>query len=348
MSGYIIASSLCVDTDSASATVNYPLLGRHKKNKRAVYWKCVYVFYWMSLHSNPDRQHVLYTNDKQPIVIDGVDIKERLEHMGIAIHFVEFSRFDPGSKSQQFRNAFYKYEAIKCLSQLDTPSILLDVDCLWHQPNAELDTLLASGQQLLIQDTYRFGQSPDNMMRHGISQSDLLTMYQRLDPQYPQDKPVWFGGELIAGSPQVLLKVVARLERVFDQVNVLPELPTFANGTGVYDNDEFLSSFVFNSYQGPIINTMDKYSSRVDTVQPRLFDWPTLANVPIWHLPPEKVRGFPLIFSKLMSLSNTDDFQQLANNIGGYVGMPNRTVGQHIDWMDHAKKKLKVLLGRPV
>lgn len=346
MTDFAIASSLCVDTDVDSSTVRYPMLGRHQKDKRAIYWKCAYVFFWTSLYFNPGKKHILFTNDRQPVLINAIDIKQKLRILGVEIRITAFERFDPRERSIRFRNAFYKFEAIRCLSELDYPSILLDVDCVWRLQSDELNRLIASGNCLLLQDTYQFGRLSGSHSRHGITQNDLMHIYHTIDPLFDQSFPIWYGGEIIAGSPQNLVRIVDQLELVFKQLKNADEVLRFKNNTGIFDNDEFISSFVYNSCNMPIIDSMNVYTTRVDTSYPRVVPWTLLSNVPIWHMPAEKVRGFPILFDALMSCKNSHDETKAVEQIGYYFGLPERTYGRSIDIKDALRKRMKQLLRR--
>jgi hypothetical protein len=120
-----IVTSICVDTKPEDSTINYPMIGiKSSEQKRKLYWKLATTFLCSSLRCNPQDEHVVYTNDPNPIIIiKGIDLKKRLQELGVKIEFLSFESFmPPASLSKAYKNAFYKLQVIKELGEIENSS----------------------------------------------------------------------------------------------------------------------------------------------------------------------------------------------------------------------------------
>ncbi len=304
-----------------------------------MYWQCVFTFCWSSTRTNPGIQHLVYTNDEEICTIAGVSIQGALEDMGVEIVHLPFEEFDPGDRSRKFRNAFYKLEVVKGMSGLAAPSLLVDSDCLWHKASSDLDDSMLQGDRLLLQDTYQRSSSPELREPHNVSMLDFGDLYRRIDPAYSTDRPIWYGGEIIGGTPEILARVSGSYSALFSELMSRPAADlNLANGDTIFDNDEYFSSFVFNNGDYDILDTWGRFSARVETRYPRRRTNSGLRDIPVWHLPYEKTRGLSALFSAVIH-GQLDDARKedLTSTLGGYVGAPRRTISRQTDAVDLAK-----------
>ena len=341
-----IVTSICVDKDSAASSVIYPMLGRQNASRREIYWLCVYVFCWVSIRVNPNQPHLVYTNDNVPAVVDGVNIQVALEELGVTLIDLPFTEFDPGARSSRFRNAFYKLDVVKALGALELPSILLDSDCLWHRPADGLAEIVCGGQQLLVQDTYQRSDRPRLQDPHDLSMVDFGDTYRQIDADYACAQPVWYGGELVGGTPALLRELSAVEKTIFDRVLAMDDPPAFHNGKSLFDNDEYISTYAYNCGKFSLADAYGRFSRRIDTIAGggRLSE--AVVAPPIWHLPAEKIRGFVFLFSAIAArqLDNVPATHMTAV-LGGYVGVPRRKIKAHLDWLARSKAMLRRVAG---
>ena len=328
---YNIVTSICVDTDDLGRSVDYPMLGTHVDKKRIIYWRCVYVFCMTSLRVNKNKDHIVYTNDFKEIIIAGINIKDKLMEQGVKIITLPFGKFDPKHHSERFRNAFYKLEVINALAKLNQPSILLDSDCLWTKRDQNLDNILISGTHVLLQDTYQREKYPHKRFPHNLSMEDMGTLYNKiplnqLDNQYP----IWYGGEIVGGSPKHFHKIGKSLLSTIEYCKKQHDLGNkliFPNGDSIFSNDEYISSYSYNSLKLEIFDTYGYFSKRMWTTASNNNIKDSDRNITIWHLTAEKNTGIKSLFYGI--LNENSDFwstteEKLPEYFGSIVGVPRR------------------------
>lgn len=330
---YNIAVFVCVDEKEEDALVAYDQLGNASvEERRALYWKLAYTFCAVSMRVNPDKRHIVFTNDIDQIIIEKKDIGEKLKTLGVEIRYLPFVNFNPQVYANRLKNAFYKFEVISALGKEKSGSILLDTDCLWIQNNAEFDNLI-NGDELLLYDVYARSDTPDAKGSHGISMRDMGDLYKKIQPGYPCDTPVRYGGEVIAGSAKTLKFFSERTKEVLDYVIGRAKKGEYFDVSKRWNflsGMELIASFVFNSGHFKIRH-INEYIKRIWT-------YPDINNVSkhdmdftIWHLIGEKQTGLNLLFyqalnqdSKFWKLNKED----LKYYIGQYCGIPKRKHGR--------------------
>jgi hypothetical protein len=324
----IIASCICVDESRADEKIVYTGLPRlfNTQERRSIYWKCAMVSFATSIRCNPSAQHILYTNDNQEFLIKGVNVKAKLEELGVEIRYLPFGSFKPPKGySTRFQNAFYKLDVLKALSEEKNAQILLlDSDCVWVRPDNYLAQVLQNNKVLLY-DYYNVS-SPQTKI-HGITQQEMGNLYREVDPDYPQPHPVWFGGEIIGGSSEHLSQICEQLAKAFRLILAkYPEHPPkFVDGNSIFDNDEYLSSFVYNQMTIPWINATG-YLRRILTALTYHTARPDDLNLTIWHLIEEKTQGFPLLYQEV---TNPDSYfwrvrlSEFSSYLGQFFGLPH-------------------------
>lgn len=330
---YNIVAFVCIDKDDEDAEVIYDQLGASSgEQRRVLYWKLAYTFFCVSGRINPNQKHIVFTNDANPIVIKGLDIKKELISKNVEIRYLPFKEFNPHRYSNRLKNAFYKFEVLTALGEEKTGSILLDTDCLWVENMPELDKLI-NNNELLVYDVYSRSHDPDEKGAHGLSMRDMGNLYKRINSFYKCSTPIRYGGELIGGSSAVLKKVGKEAKSIFDHLIIEAE-----NGNHYYFNNkwhilsgmELLGSYVYNSGKFKI-NHANGYIKRIWTL-------PEINNVnasdmdlAIWHLIGEKQSGLHLLFQQAIKPASRfwkiepEDLKVL---VGNYCGIPKRKYGR--------------------
>jgi hypothetical protein len=318
-----IVTSICVDTDDAGSQVNYPSLGKHKIHKREIYWRCVTTFCLTSLKFNPDQKHLVFTNDESDIVINNYDVKKNLADRGVEFKYLKFDRYDPDGHAKSFRNAFYKHEVINALAGLTVPSLLLDSDCIWTGRNNELFKILEEGRGLLLQDTYQRSANPDQKSPHNLSMSEMAEVFNKISINRLRKKyPIWFGGELIGASPEQFKIIGEQILKTLDYCKL--NSIEFSNGDSIFANDEYVSSYVYNSLNFNVIDTCNKYSKRLYTRYKINNLNKKDINLVIWHLPNEKNTGLKQLFYDIIKPGSGfwKDSSDPKYYLGSFVGIP--------------------------
>lgn len=322
-----IITSICVDENEHS-TSTYPNTKYSTSSQRRLfYWNCVIVFFCSSIRCNPKARHILYTNDQEPLIINGKDIYQYLKSLNVEIKYLPFSSFVPPDRiSRVFKNAFYKLDVIKELGTVEGHSLLLDSDCFWTKTDEELYALVQSDAVLL----YNVYENKDPTVKyHGISPSDMGQVFKQLDPNYPEPYPIRFGGEIISGSQQNFKYIASVLEKEFNNIiNSTTEPPLFNNGKKIFDGMEFFTSYVYNKL--PLntdwINTK-KFIRRIWTDVTSSFAVPSDIHLTIWHMPNEKKQGVPLLVKKILKQNSdfwTIPLSEFPHYLGKYLGVPER------------------------
>lgn len=323
----IIASCICVDESKADEKMIYTGLPGlfNTQERRAIYWKCATVSFATSVRCNPSAQHILYTNDTRELLLKGVDVKAKLKALGVEIRLLPFSSFKPPKGySTRFRNAFYKLDVLQALSrETGAPVLLLDSDCVWVRPDNFL-TQVFQKNTVLLYDYYNM--SNPHTKIHGISREEIGNLYREIDPDYPQPHPIWFGGEIIGANSEHLGQIGEQLEKVFALILAkYPEYPPrFADGTSIFDGDEYLSSFVYNQMTIPWVNATG-YLRRIITALTYHTARPEDLNLTIWHLIEEKTQGFPLLYKEVTNENSyfwRVPLTEFSRYLGQFFGLP--------------------------
>lgn len=329
-----IVTSICVDTESSHDRIKYPNLDvKDSAARRARYWQFVTTFCCSSVRCNPQLQHLVYTNDEEPVLDRGRDLREFLASIGVEIRHLPFETYvPPASSGTKFRNAYYKLDVLRALASLpaDDGSLLVDSDCLWVRPNPAVKQEMESGK-LLLYDVYErtdpFQREPKDMSR-----AEMGELYTQLDPGYPEKFPVWYGGEFVGGKHATLRKIIAELDDDFAMMveKSREQQFVFRDGWNIFDGDEFQLSFVCN--KGLVTNTdMRPYLKRIWSQEYLSNVQNEDVDLTIWHLPGEKERGLPLLFEEALNRQSafwTTAVSDLPGFLGGYVGVPVRRIGE--------------------
>ncbi|MCC3159258.1 hypothetical protein LJ737_18595 [Hymenobacter sp. 15J16-1T3B] len=323
-----IITSLCVDDERHPASYYDQLQDASADQRRRIYWQCVTVFFATSTRCNPAAHHVLYTNDRGSTTWNGVDFQQFLRGLGVEIRQMPFDNFQPPAGfSERFRNGFYKLEVMQQLARPEAAdySLLLDSDCVWTRPEPALEATLRSGQLLL----FDISGDPDTEVL-GMSRRHIGNLYRELFPDYPTDVPVYFGGELVGGSRACFADIMAKLEPMWQQVVAAhPEQPPrFANGESIFDGDEYMTILAYNCLDRPWTDA-HSFIRRIWTAYRYSDVRPTDLQLPIWHLPSEKLQGLPVLSRQVLNPRSRFwqvPLPELGRYMGRYLGVPRSLV----------------------
>ena len=330
MLNYCIATFVCVDTRPSDAQVVYPMLGHSSADeRRALYWRMAVTCILTASKANVGTKHVVYTNDNDAAIFGGTDLRAFLEGHGVEVIYLAFETFKfPTGMSLRLSNAFYRYEVMREMSE-HGGGVVLDSDVLWVRNADDMEEMMDDGK-LLIYDLYDRSDRPTSRKPHGVSMADMGHLFEGMYPGYPIKYPVWLGSEVVAGNGFVFAEIVEMAEEICAKYKVLhhkgAEAVTFPNGTGFFNNDEFLFSFLANKF------------GRVEYLNPYLKRTYALSflnnleakdqHLAMWHAPAEKNTGLALLFDEVMDMDSEFwklEEEEWAIYIGGFVGVPKRT-----------------------
>ncbi|GAB3287282.1 hypothetical protein [Hymenobacter tenuis] len=320
-----IVTSLCVDDARHPASYYDQLQDVTANQRRRVYWQCAMVFFATSTRCNPTAGHVLYTNDKGPTVWHGTDYREFLRGLGVRIQEMEFEQYQPPANfSGKFRNGFYKLEVMSALSgpQAADCSLLLDSDCVWTRNSAELEAAVGSGSLLL----YDMSSGPDDKI-FGLSRRDMGDLYRQLFPDFPETAPYYYGGELVGGTRGCFRELIATIAQQWNHIisTYKQQPPRFCNQESIFDNDEYITIPAYNSLPRPKLNAQP-FIRRMWTAYRYSDVRDSDLDLPIWHMPSEKLQGIPVL-DKLVVTPGSSFWRvpqpELAHYLGRYLGVPH-------------------------
>ena len=327
---YNIVTVICVDTERADGTIIYPMMSvQDGELRRRTFWRLSTVLLCSSLRCNPDKHHILFTNDRKKLRIDGTDPRQYLQDRGVEIRYVPFELFRlPSGLSRYFKNIYYRLDVWRCLGEEAGPSIVLDSDCLWTRPNRALDEQILSGRLLLL-DNYK-RKDPFLASPHNLSMSDMGLLYKQIDPSYPTAFPIWYGGELTAASGPVFAELSASLldlhRFLVTQAQEHQQMFVFSNGSTMFDNDELYTNFVFNRGKLPIMDISDS-AKRMWTLDSLNNITDNDLDLTLWHLPGEKETGLFLLFNEATNGNSgfwNVPIEEFPRYLGRYTGVPQR------------------------
>jgi hypothetical protein len=352
-----IVTSICVDVDK-DEKIFYPQLKNiSADDRRLIYWKCVYVFCATSVRCNPDCTHQVYTNDTQPVVANGVDLLAGLKKMGVEIVVAPFGVFNPPKGySNRFKNAFYKLDVIHHLGQSTQHDfhLLLDSDCVWVRNNPKIYDFIAKSDTFTLYDVDDLGDHPEkdfwDMSRQGV-----WDVFKSIEPDYPENRPILFGGEAMGGSTEHFRIIADELKKAFDnivtQYDGEKNLPKFPNSRNIFSGMEYFTSMVYNRLPFKVQDIRD-YLRRIWTSFRYVDIRESDMKLTIWHMPSEKQQGFLKVFKN--ALNPDSKFWKIPINqfdtyLGEYLGVPYRTFNPkrfHIYLNKVKSKTVEILTGK--
>jgi hypothetical protein len=318
-------------TDKHDFSINPQLYHLNYSSKRMAYWQCCVTFFATSIKVNPNEQHILYTNDFDDVIFNGVNLKGFFLDLGVEIIYHPMEVFNVSDKfTSMLAGAFYKLEVLNALGENnDSDVCLLDSDCIWIKPCDPVKRILKTGKIVLF-DVYKL-KDLETECPHGTSRKELLEAFKQINPEFPNSEPVRYGGEIIAGQAKSIKEIATRLRNAYQQIiSKAGELPKFKNGKKFMDGMEVFSSFVYNTLP------MKKADAEESGILRRIWTSPNLNNVSsndmnlvIWHLIAEKNRGIPILAERVLEKDSVFwrlKIERIGEYLGGYLGIPERKV----------------------
>lgn len=323
---------MCVDTNTARDVSWYPAIGKTVSSdaRRAIYWNNVLVFCATARRCVPDARVCVYTNDDADLDLGGTTLHRALDDLQVARIALPYEKFcPPPGASRKFRNVFYRFDVIRALTETltqDDAALLLDSDCVWTRAAADAaQKIPAAGLWL---STPRPLYPPHLRYPFQSCRADFGALYRALSTGYPEPFPKYYGGEFIGGGRAAFQTLDAALDSVWQRVDALnKQQPVrLANGESVYDNDEYILNFVYNSGSLPV-TLATGWMRRVQTLEGLRNVQPDDMNLTLWHLPSEKRRGLLLLAAQALGRASSfwhTPLVEFANYLGAYVGIPKR------------------------
>lgn len=170
--------------DSPEERSEYPQVGTqsHLFEFQKTYWKCVAAFYACSVHFNPEKRHILFTNKAKEDLpeIDGLNLKAFLEERNVEVVSFSMTWQTPTGYSPKWRNQFFVFDIFqyfeKHLSEGSPAFVLLDSDCIIrHSLDALFQQIRENGIMVL---PIPFEEDHDI---NGITRKDMRQIYADLD-----------------------------------------------------------------------------------------------------------------------------------------------------------------------
>lgn len=308
--------------DSPEERSEYPQVGQqsHLFEFQKTYWKCIAVFFACSVHFNPGRKHVLFTNKPEAELpdIDGLDLKAFLANLKVEVVTFPMTWQTPSGYYPKWRNQFFVFDIFQHFEQhfgeKDPAFLLLDSDCIIRHSLDDLFADIRKNGLMVLPMPFEADHDIN-----GITRKDMREIYSDLDGKDPGFNPVYYGGEFFAAT----LEQVKRINQMFPPVWEAM-MQRFQEGKKKFHYEGPTLSYLY--YRIGKFGIADRFIKRIWTsakysnVEPRDFD------LHIWHVPAEKKEGIALLLKKIVSgkLFNQSD-PDLIQEMGGYLGIPKRT-----------------------
>lgn len=306
--------------DSPEESSEYPQVGKasHLPEFQKVYWRCVAVFFEMSVRNNPHCRHILFSNVAANDLpnVDGLDLKSLLNQRNVAVVTLPLTWQAPKGWHGKWRNQFYIFDVLSWFgsnADKDSALLVLDSDCIVNRP---LDGLFADIRKNGLM-TLPMGFDPSYNI-NGLTRGDMQRLFGELDDKMPGELPEYCGGEIFAATYAKVEEINAMAPKIWEAM-----LRRFAEGKPKFNEEAHFLSYCY--YKLGANATLRPYIRRIWTspkfknVEKADFD------LPIWHLPAEKTGGIALLFKRLKAYTGRMMLYNGREDLGGMLGVPKRT-----------------------
>jgi hypothetical protein len=308
--------------DSPEERSEYPQVGAqsHLFAFQKTYWKCVAAFFACSVHFNPGRRHVLFSNKPEAELpeVDGLDLRKFLAERRVEVVTFPMTWQTPPGYYPKWRNQFFVFDIFRHFEahfgENDPAFVLLDSDCIIRHSLDELFAEIRKNGLMVL--PIPFAEDHDI---NGITRQDMRQIYAELDGEDPGKPPIYFGGEFFAAT----LENVQRVNQMFPPVWATM-MQRFREGKKKFHYEGPTLSYLYHRIGK--FGIADRFIKRIWTsakysnLEARDFD------LHIWHVPAEKKEGIALLLQKIVA---GGFFQKpepaLVRTMGGYLGIPKRT-----------------------
>lgn len=312
--------------DSAEESSEYPQVGKasHLLDFQQVYWRCVAVFFELSVQNNPDCRHILFSNagaDGLPKV-DGLDLTELLKRLNVELVTLPLTWQAPKGWHGKWRNQFYVFDILAHVAENEgdgfdekTALLVLDSDCMINRP---LDKLFGEIRKYGLM-ALPMGFDEDYNI-NGLTRKDMRQLFGELDGKMPDGLPEYCGGEIFAATMPTVKAIHAMAPEIWQEMNL-----RFAEGRAKFNEEAHFLSYCYHKLGGyaDVGGFVRRIwtSAKFTNVRDEDFD------LPIWHLPAEKTGGIALIFKFLAKKMKPQGERKKwgVQELGGILGVPKRT-----------------------
>lgn len=308
--------------DSPEERSEYPQVGQqsHLFEFQKTYWKCIAVFFACSVHFNPGRRHVLFTNKPEAELpdIDGLNLRAFLAKLKVEVVTFPMTWQTPPGYYPKWRNQFFVFDIFRYFEQhygQENPAfLLLDSDCIIRHPLDELFVDIRKNGLMVLPMPF-----DDNYDINGITRKDMREIYTDLDGKDPGFDPIYYGGEFFAATLEQVKQINQMFPPVWDAM-----MQRFEAGKKKFHYEGPTLSYLYHRIGK--FGLADRFIKRIWTSATYSNVEPQDVHLHIWHVPAEKKEGIALLLKKI---EKGPFFQktapELVKEIGGYLGIPQRT-----------------------
>jgi hypothetical protein len=216
-----------------------------------------------------------------------------LRQSGVEILSIPFQCRPPEGFFASFSGAFYLLDAIVWASTyLDPaePILFLDPDCLVTAELSRVESDITTAGAAFFDVKY-----PLEHVVNGLCRKDIWALEGTcFGISERRNAPRWLGGEFIG-----LDRATATMMSSFIRSGFERNISLHLEGLAKYNTEEQFISGLVHANAMPFFDSSDGHVARIWTARSfRNFSAGT-ANVPVWHLPAEKARGFLKTFNML-------------------------------------------------
>jgi hypothetical protein len=283
--------------DDAETATFFPQVGSRSDAPatQAIYWRCTVCFFASNLAVNPAARHLFFTNTRVP-VIDGVDLARLFADWGIEVVELPINYRLPKGAVGSWGNQFYIPDVIDWIAA-NAPAdraIVLDSDCLWQRPVAEMELAIDAFGAL----TYELGSDEHaaGSAINGLSREAMARFLASQGGPVHATTP-YYGGEIYAAGLEATRRIAQRAQALWPLI--LEQAPDAAK------EEAHLLSIIY-ALEGFASGTGNQFIRRMWTT----FHHHNLAaqdrELAIWHLPAEKKTGFADLFARIASQPNAN------------------------------------------
>jgi hypothetical protein len=288
MTGPVISIYTAFYFDFASSSHSlYPSIKAKSSGERvSSYMDCVLCMFWSARSHYPEANLVFIVNDSSNITSEYRVLFEKLN-----VQVVELEPASVPSISVRFKGAFFKLDAVSYIGKAGSGyCMMLDSDAVITSRDNSLEFFIDRGCRL----AYSISKPGDAFE----SKSYLHSLFEQLSGEPPGNNCEWVGGEFLAGPPKFFeevdeivkkstesyWKIYSGLRHIGDEVLLSCAVSILAGRGG--------QNIVLNPH------VVHRYWTR-GVVGYGQLHYGLLKEIPILHLPDQKLFGFPRLARKI-------------------------------------------------
>lgn len=289
-----------------------------ERSKLTMYYRCMIVCYASIRRLYPEAQLMLFSNRQLP-----EPFNEHLNQLQVSTVICTSRYIDDPAFKNDFPGCLFSLDVIEHLVRARSGGfsylVLLDSDCIVrYRFDAMVDELVKNEKTMFA---YELGY-PANTDINGQSRASLTLALSYFSGQMVASPIPAYGGEFLAVSANVLPELAKRIE-IFWEWMKSEGVHSLGNGL----TEEHVMSVIF-AEQKELVHNARKMIKRIWTASVYSNVDGSESQVPIWHLPAEKKRGFAKLY-RYWSKRN------------GFAGLSDG------DFMDLVDKTVALRIGRP-